>query len=300
MKNIGFLGLGVMGLPMAINLVKKSELQVIGYDVNEERTRLLKKQGGFSETDPELIFRKCDIIFLCMPTNEILAENVRAIINHSTPGTIVIDLGSTSPVVISRLYDETRDKDIHLIDSPVSGGEIGAINGSLVLMCGGDKSIFEKVKSLLFLLGNIVTYMGGSGCGSVAKLANNMIVACNIAAVAEAFSFAVKAGINPGTLFNAIKDGFAGSKIMNIKIPKIISGDFTPSARIAIHMKDLKNAKLLAQAMGVDIPLSNEVLGFMQELDDNGLANEDHCAIIRIYEDKMGVQVRLQPEEKEL
>lgn len=292
MKNIGFLGLGVMGLPMAVNLVKKSKFQIIGYDVCEERTILLKKQGGFS-AHPELILKTCDIIFLCMPTNKILAENVRAIINSSTPGTIVIDLGSTSPAVINRLYDEARDKNIYLIDSPVSGGETGAINGSLVLMCGGDENIFEQLKPLLFCMGSTVTYIGESGCGSVAKLANNMIVACNIAAIAEAFSFAVKAGIKPDTLFNALKDGFAGSTIMNIKIPKILSGDFAPSARIAIHMKDLKNAKLLAQAMGVNIPLSNEVLGFMQELEENGFVNEDHCAIARIYEERMGVQIRL-------
>lgn len=292
MKKVGFLGLGVMGLPMAINLLKKGNVRVIGYDVFEKRSDLLAEQGGIAESDPYHIFKTCQVIFLCMPTNELLAENVEQIISYAKPGTVVVDLGSTAPSLIKKLYEKAQIKGIHLIDSPVSGGDVGAINGTLVLMCGGDKAIFDQVQPLLACLGRTVTYMGASGCGSTAKLANNMIVACNIAAASEAFAFAVKAGIDPRTLFDAIKEGFAGSAIMNSKIPKIISGDFSPSARIAVHMKDLKNAKLLAQTMGVDIPLSNEVLGFMQALEAKGFVNEDHCAIARIYEEQMGVKIR--------
>lgn len=292
MKKIGFLGLGAMGLPMAINLVKKGNAQVLGFDISKKQLDLFVQSGGVSTSDPNEIFSTCQIIFLCMPTNELLAENVEKIRLIASPNTIIIDLGSTSPSIIRELYSKLKKQSIDLIDSPVSGGEVGAINGSLVLMCGGDKKIFDSIKYLLDFLGTTVTYMGKSGSGSIAKLANNMIVACNIAAACEAFAFAVKAGLNPHTLFDAIKDGFAESKIMNIKIPKIMSGDFSASARVAVHMKDLKNAKRLAEEMKVDIPLSNEVLGFMEQLEHEGHINDDHCAIARIYEEKMNIKIR--------
>ncbi|QIQ20575.1 NAD(P)-dependent oxidoreductase [Zophobihabitans entericus] len=292
MKTIGFLGLGVMGLPMAINLTKKSQYRVIGYDVFKERSDMLVAQGGIAETDPSIIFETCDIIFLCMPTNELLAANVEKIIQLAKPNTVVVDFGSTSPDIIQKLHKQALAKNIYLIDSPVSGGEIGAINGSLVLMCGGEKEVFDKIKPLLECVGSTVTYMGASGFGSIAKLANNIIVACNIASACEAFAFAVKAGLNPTTLFDAIKNGFAGSTIMSVKIPKIISRDFSASARIAVHMKDLKNAKQFSETLGVDIPLSNQVLGYMQELELKGYVNEDQAALARIYEERMKVKIK--------
>jgi 2-hydroxy-3-oxopropionate reductase len=159
-------------------------------------------------------------------------------------------------------------------------------------MCGGDKEIFDEVKPLLLTIGNSATYMGQAGCGSVAKLANNMIVGCNIGAVSESFAFAVKAGIDPEVLFNAIKGGFAGSEVMNAKIPKIISRNFEASARISVHQKDLKNAVNMAEELCVEIPMSKLVLDYMNEMEAQGKINEDHCAIAKIYEKNMGVEIK--------
>jgi 2-hydroxy-3-oxopropionate reductase len=175
------------------------------------------------------------------------------------------------------------------VDSPVSGGETGAVDASLVIMSGGDREVFNIVLPYLRRMGSTVTYMGGSGCGSTAKVVNNMLVGIHLAALGEAFCFAKKAGMDPQTLFDAIKNGFAGSAVMNLKAPRLINRDYSASARIAVHQKDLKNAKELAERLGVDIPLSMIVLDYMNQLEAMGKVNEDQCAVARIYEKAMGL-----------
>jgi len=292
MKKIGFIGMGIMGLPMASNLVKKSKLEIVGFDVVEEKRKIFKEIGGTPVDNTKEITNNCDIIFLCLPTNDLVKSSIQNIIDTKRKGTVIVDLSSTSPNVIREMYAKAKVTEISLIDSPVSGGEVGAIDGTLAIMSGGDKETFEQVEPLLRYIGSTVTYMGQTGCGSVAKLANNMIVGCNIAAVCEALAFAVKAGLDPEVLFTAIKDGFAGSAVLNSKAPKIISRNFEASARIAVHQKDLKNAVHLADELGIEIPISNMVLGFMNEMEADGRANEDHCAIARIYEKRMGIEIK--------
>lgn len=292
MKKIGFIGMGIMGLPMAINLVKKGGLSVTGYDVVEARRQIFKENGGVLVDNIDEIAKVCDIVFLCLPTNDLVKQNIQNIVSLGKMRTIIVDLSSTSPNVIREMYEVCQKAGISLLDSPVSGGEAGAISGTLAIMCGGEKQVFDEVNPLLHCMGQTVTYMGETGCGDVAKLANNMIVACNIGAVAEAFAFAVKAGLDPTTLFNAIKDGFAGSAVLDSKIPKIISRNFEASARIAVHQKDLSNALKVADELGVEIPLSKMVLEFMDEMERDGKAGEDHCAIARIYEKRMGIEIK--------
>ncbi|MDW5299732.1 MAG: prephenate dehydrogenase/arogenate dehydrogenase family protein, partial [Sedimentibacter sp.] len=293
-KKVGFIGMGIMGLPMASNLLKKSKLEIAGFDVVEEKRKTFKEIGGISVDNTDEITNTCDIIFLCLPTNDLVKSSIQNIIDTKRKGTIIVDLSSTAPNVIREMYAKAKDTEINLLDSPVSGGEKGAVEGTLAIMCGGDKEVFDRVEQLLHFMGTTVTYMGKTGCGSVAKLANNMIVGCNIAAVGEALAFAVKAGLDPEVLFTAIKDGFAGSAVFSSKAPKIISRDFEASARIAVHQKDLKNAVNLADELGIEIPISNMVLDFMNEMEANGKANEDHCAIAKIYEKRMGVEIKKQ------
>lgn len=292
MKHIGFIGLGVMGLPMAANLAKKSGLPVTGFDVSEDRRRMLMEAGAAATAEPETIYSQCDVIFLCLPTNELLDATVRRVVECAKPGAIIVDLGSSAPGVVRELETLVREKGMHLVDSPVSGGETGAKAGTLVLMCGGDETVFNTVRPLLLHMGSSATYMGKSGCGSVAKIANNMMVGIHLGALGEAFAFAAKAGLDPAVLFNAIKDGFAGSAVMTLKAPKIIDRDFSASARVAVHQKDLKNADRLASEMGVDIPLSRKILADMNRLEAEGRVNEDHCAVARIYEQDMGVEIK--------
>lgn len=292
MKTIGYLGLGIMGYGMTSNLIDKSGQTVYGFDpVPELRERFAKRGGTALETGDEL-YDKCDIIFECLPTNEIVKATVTDIINKAKPGTIIVDMGSTAPNIIKELYEEAKKKDIYLLDSPVSGGETGANGGSLVIMCGGDEEIFEEVKPYLIMMGKTATYMGGTGCGSTAKVANNMMVGIHLLAMDEAYAFAVKAGLNPHTLFDAIKGGFAQSAVMDLKVPKILSRDFSASARIAVHYKDIKNAMALAEHLGVDIPMTKIVKDQMTWMDEHGMINEDQCALVKYYEDAMGVEVK--------
>lgn len=288
---VGFIGMGIMGLPMAINIVKRN-LSVIGFDVVEEKRKIFEENGGISTDNTEHISKSCDIIFLCLPTNDLVKSNIQNIIKTGIKGTVIVDLSSTGPNVIREMYPKCKEAGIELLDAPVSGGEVGAIEGTLAIMCGGDEKTFDKVEPLLNYIGKTVTYMGSTGCGSVAKLANNMIVGCNIGAVSEALAFAVKAGLDPETLFNAIKDGFAGSAVLDSKAPKIISRNFEASARIAVHQKDLKNAINLADELNIEIPMSKMILDYMNEMEADGKVNEDHCAIARIYEKRMGVKIK--------
>lgn len=291
MVKIGFIGMGIMGLPMAINLVK-GNLSVIGFDVVEDKRKIFEENGGISTDNTELIMDSCNVIFLCLPTNDLVKSNIIQILNKGISGRIIVDLSSTAPNVIREMYPQCKRAGISLLDSPVSGGEAGAIAGSLAIMCGGDKEVFDVVEPYLKLIGKSVTYMGSTGCGAVAKLANNMIVGCNIGAVGEALAFAVKAGLDPTTLYNAIKDGFAGSAVFDSKAPKIISRNFEASARIAVHQKDLKNAVKLAEELNIEIPLSKMILGYMDEMEQDGKSNEDHCAIAQIYEKRMGIEIK--------
>ncbi len=292
MKKIGFIGMGIMGLPMAVNLVNKGNISVTGFDVVESKREIFEKSGGISVDSTDAIINSCDIIFLCLPTNDLVKRNIQQIIDTGKKDAIIVDLSSTSPNIIREMYPKCKEAGIGLLDSPVSGGESGATDGTLAIMCGGDKDVFDEVEPLLHYIGKAVTYMGSAGCGAVAKLANNMIVGCNIGAVSEALAFAVKAGLDPTTLYTAIKDGFAGSAVLDSKAPKIISRNFEASARIAVHQKDLINAVKLAEELNIEIPLSKMILDYMNEMEEDGRVNEDHCAIAKVYEKRMGVEIK--------
>lgn len=292
MKNIGFIGMGIMGLPMAINILKKSGQSVMGFDLMEASRARFQEAGGIATADANEIYASCDMIFLCLPKNELVESVVKEIIATGKQGTIIADFSSTAPAVIRGLAPQATAAGMTLLDCPVSGGEVGAVGGTLVVMCGGEEAVFHQVKSLLECVGSSVTYMGGTGCGDVAKLANNMIVGCNLIAVSEAFAFAVKAGLDPTVLYQAIRGGFAQNAVMDIKVPKIVSRDFSPSARIAVHQKDMNNAVKLAGEMGVEIPMSALVLNYMNRMEEAGLINEDQCALVKMFEQDMDVEVK--------
>ncbi len=292
MKKIGYLGLGVMGYGMTSNLIDKSGTAVYGFDPVPALRERFEKRGGTAFDKAEDLYRTCDIIFMCLPTNAIMKATTAEIMDTARPGTIIVDMGSTSPYIVRGLYAAALEKGFHLLDSPVSGGEIGANGGSLVIMCGGEKEIFDEVRPFLLMMGKSATYMGGSGCGSTAKLANNMMVGIHLSAMDEAFAFAVKAGLDPKVLFEAIAGGFAQSAVMDVKVPKILSRDFSASARIAVHLKDVNNALEMADHLGVEIPMTKIVKEQMDWMDEHGMIDEDQCAMVKYYEDAMGVEVK--------
>ncbi len=291
MKNIGFIGLGTMGLPMAIHISKKSGLPLTGYDISKTVGRKLKEAGGNFTENKNDIYQNCDVICLCLPKNELTESTIQESLSFAKENTILIDFGSTAPEIIRKLSQQCTEKQIHLLDCPVSGGEHGAIQANLALMCGGKKEIFDIALPILQCVGKNITYLGESGNGSIAKLANNMIVGGNLVAMHEAFAFAVKCGLNPQKLWEAIKEGFAQSAVLDVKMPKILQRDFTASAKIAVHQKDIKNAIHFAKTQNVSLPLSQLVLDQMLEMERLQLLDEDQCAMIKLYENDMHIIV---------
>lgn len=290
MKKIGFLGLGVMGFHMALNVSRKSELEVIGYDVSAEQLRLYQDAGGTAAENIEELYRTCDVILQILPTHDIIRHSVEEAIRLGRPGNVIVDLSSAAPDIILELEAKARAAGMFLLDSPVSGGNPMAQAGTLSIMTGGDQAAFERVKPVLSCMGTPV-YTGGPGSGDTTKLVNNMVGGAILVAIAEGYAFAAKAGIDLQTTFDATRGGFAGGPLYDNKVPKLLRRDFTPGARVAVHRKDILNAKHYAHKLGVDLPLTDVVMHVMDWMNDNGHINEDQAALVRYYEDKMQVTV---------
>ncbi len=291
MEQIGFVGLGIMGYGMAANLIEKSKNFIYGFDLAEEARRRFEKKGGKITETAEELYCHCDIICISLPTDTIVQHTVQEILRTARPGTIIIDFSSSSPTMIQQLAIEAVQKDMHILDAPVSGGEQMAWEGTLTIMVGGEKKIFSQLLPVLHMMGKTITYMGPSGCGCIAKVANNMMVGIHLLAVGEAFVFAKKAGLDPEVLFSAIKDGFAQSMVMDVKVPKILARDFQASARIAVHLKDIRHAEEMADTLGVKLVLTDIVREQMEWMERNGMIGEDQCALVKYYEHVMGVEV---------
>lgn len=290
MKKIGFLGLGVMGYHMAQNVARKMDVPVVGYDVSPKQLRLYQDGGGTAASSPEEIYQTCDVILQMLPTHETIIHSVEEAIRLAAPGTIIVDLSSASPDIIIRLAEAAEAADMALLDAPVSGGNPMAEAGTLSIMAGGRREAFRQVQPVLACMG-VPVYTGGSGSGDTTKLVNNMIGGAILAAIAEGYAFAAKAGIDLQTTFDATRGGFAGGPLYDNKVPKLLRRDFVPGARIAVHRKDILNAKHYAHKLGVDLPLTDVVLHVMDWMNDNGYIDEDQAALVRYYEAKMKVSV---------
>jgi 2-hydroxy-3-oxopropionate reductase len=290
---IGFIGLGIMGRPMAKNLINAGYKLVV-YDKFAKFDDLVKlgAEGGTSNKD---VASKSDIIITMLPNSPHVKEAILGeggVVEGIKAGTIVVDMSSIAPAASQEVGAALKAKNIPFLDAPVSGGEPKAIDGTLAIMVGGDQASFDKVKPILDKLGSSVTLVGDIGSGNVTKLANQIIVALNIAAVSEAFTLSTKAGVDPQKVFEAIKGGLAGSTVMNAKVPMILAGNFKPGFRVELHIKDLQNALDTAHNLNVPIPLTAGVMETLQFLKNDGHAASDHSAIVRYYEQLAKVEVR--------
>jgi 2-hydroxy-3-oxopropionate reductase len=290
---IGFIGLGIMGRPMAKNLIQAGYKLVV-YDkfAKFEDLTALGAEGAASNRDAA---SKSDIIITMLPNSPHVKEAILGpdgVIEGVKSGAVVVDMSSIAPAVSREVGAALKERGVGFLDAPVSGGEPKAIDGTLAIMAGGDKAVFERVKPILEKMGSSVTLVGGIGSGNVTKLANQIIVALNIAAVSEAFVLAAKAGVDPESVFAAIKGGLAGSTVMNAKVPMILEGNFNPGFRIELHIKDLQNALDTAHEMGAPIPLTASVMEILQSLKADGLAAKDHSALVRFYEKLAKIEVR--------
>ena len=296
MFKVGFVGLGIMGLPMCKNLLKA------GYEVTAfdpfakaalDEAVACGANRGESNAD---VASKSDVVITMVPNSPHVRAAVlgaAGVLEGAKPGLDIIDMSSIAPLESKAIAEECAKHGVNMIDAPVSGGEPKAIDGTLSIMCGGSKEIFDKYYDMLLVMGASAVHCGDvNGAGNTVKLANQIIVAVNIAACAEAYSLAAMAGVDPQKVFEAIRGGLAGSTVMNAKVPMMLDGNFKPGFRIDLHIKDLNNALDTGHGLGTPMLLTSHVQEMMQWLHNNGCGNDDHSAILKFYEKISGTEVR--------
>ena len=289
---IGLIGLGIMGKPMAKNLLKA------GYDltVNDRSQASVEDvvAAGARYATQQEIGERCDVVLTMLPNSPQVKEVMLAedgVDSHMKPGTVFIDMSSINPVASQEIASMLAEKGVEMLDAPVSGGEPKAIDGTLSFMVGGKQEIFETYKPLLETMGASVVRCGEVGAGNTTKLANQIIVACNIQALAEALTLAQKAGVDPQLVFEAIRGGLAGSTVMNAKAPVMIEGNDKPGFKIDLHIKDLNNALDCAHSVGAPVPMTAEVQEILQWMHNHEGGQKDHSAIAQYYEHLTGLRI---------
>ncbi len=291
---IGFIGLGIMGKPMAKNLLKAGH-ELVVYDVNDAPVQELVGTGAMAGSSARDVASRCRMVVTMLPNSPHVKEAVLGkdgVIHGAKAGDVLVDMSSIAPKAAQEISAELAKKGIDMIDAPVSGGEPKAIDGTLAIMAGGNPKVFEKVKDVLLKMGSSARLCGDIGSGNVVKLANQIIVALNIAAMSEAFVLAAKAGVDPEAVFTAIQGGLAGSTVLNAKAPMVLAGNYKPGFRIELHIKDLQNALDTAHELGVPVPLTGQIMEIMQALRVDGKQKDDHGGVIQFYEKLAGVKVR--------
>jgi 2-hydroxy-3-oxopropionate reductase len=284
--NIGFIGLGIMGKPMALNLLKAG-FPVKVYDIDEKARDVVVTAGATDARIPMEAAQESDIIITMLPNASIVEsvlfgdDGVEKSINK---GAIVLDMSSVSPVDTVKWADKFKNIGVSFIDAPVSGGEPKAIDGTMSIMAGGSKEAFQKVLPILQVMGKEITLVGDVGSGSTTKLANQILVNVTIAAMSEAVVLASKAGVDVEKMYQAIRSGLAGSSVLDAKIPHILDRNFAPGGRIDINHKDLMNVLKAGRSIGTPMPLTASVADMFQALIENGKRTDDHSGLIQYYE----------------
>lgn len=291
---IGFIGLGIMGAPMA------RRLRDAGNDVSiharrEASMRPLVQHGCRACGSPRELAEACDVIFIMVsdtPDVEAVVLGDFGVIEGARPGAVVVDMSSIAPLATQRMAAALAERGIEMLDAPVSGGEIGAIEGTLSIMVGGKAAIFERVRPLFEVLGKNIVHVGDHGAGQVAKLCNQIVVAATIAAIGEAFLLADKAGVDPAKVREALLGGFAGSRILDVHGRRMLEDNFKPGFKAALHQKDLRNAVDTARELGLALPGTALVTQWVNALVGSGGGDLDSAALLKVLERLAGHSLR--------
>ena len=285
MSNVGFVGLGVMGKPMALNLIKGGHTLFLTSRSGVPKE--LTDAGGKACASAKEVAQQADIIITMVPDTPDVDKvlfGANGIAEGLSKGKTVVDMSSISPMETKVFAQKINALGADYLDAPVSGGEVGAKAASLTIMVGGPEPVFERVKPLFELMGKNITLVGGHGDGQTCKVANQIIVALNIAAVGEALLFASKAGADPAKVRQALMGGFASSRILEVHGERMIKRTFNPGFRIGLHQKDLSLALSGARALGVALPQTAGAAQLMQVCSANGMQDLDHSALVRALE----------------
>jgi len=294
MTQIGFIGLGIMGKPMARNLLMAG-YSLIVYDLRPGQMAELQNAGAAAADSCRDAAARSEIIITMLPDGPDVESAILGkdgVLAGSRRGALVVDMSSISPNVSQKVAAACALQGVDFLDAPVSGGEPKAIDGTLSIMVGGASASFERARPILQKLGSAVTLTGPVGAGNTTKLANQIMVACNIAAMGEALVLATRAGLDPETVFNAVKGGLASSTVLNVKAPMLIGRNFKPGFRIELHEKDLRNALEAAESLKVSLPLTSLVQQMLIALVKEGKGQLDHSAIALFTERLAGVEVK--------
>lgn len=284
--NVGFIGLGIMGKPMALN-IQKAGHTVYAYDHHMKRADEVIAAGAKACASGKEVAEHADVVITMLqnsPNVESALFDENGVAEGLSAGKAVIDMSSIAPLASRDFAERLEKMGVDFMDAPVSGGEPKAIDATIAVMVGGKPEVFAKYEDLLHTMSSTVTLVGGIGAGNTTKLANQMIVAVNIAAISEAYSLAKKAGVDPENVYQAIRSGLAGSVVMDQKSEKIFKGDFTPGFRIELHIKDLQNALDTSHSVNVSTPFASLAMEVLQSLKAHGHQTDDHSGIAEWYE----------------
>ena len=284
MKKIGFIGIGLMGLPMAKNILK-SGYKLIAFNRSPNKADLLKEFGAEIAKSLGELVNNSDVIITMLTDDKAVDEvmNNQNFVENLKSGKILIDMSSVKPITAKKHANSLKLKDINYLDAPVSGGTIGADEATLAIMIGGDQNVFNEVKDLLKTMGN-PTLVGPVGSGQVSKLANQIIVGLTIGAVAEAVTLCEKAGADPIKMISALSGGWADSKVLQTHGKRMINKDFSPKGKTSTHLKDMNNILECANNFNTHLPISNLVKEMYKNLVENGCGNDDHSSLYKEIE----------------
>ena len=293
-RTIGFIGLGLMGKPMALNLMTAGYPLVV-QNRSPESAEELAGEGATVATDGREVAEGSDIVITMLPDSpdvqQVLAGE-DGVLEGIGPGKLVIDMSTISPVVASQLSERVREAGGSMLDAPVSGGDVGAIAGTLSIMVGGEAPDFERARPIFEVMGKTIVHVGPSGAGQVTKAANQVVVGAIIGAVSEALLLGSRGGVAPDKILDVLGGGLAGNRVMEVKREKYLTHDFTPGFRAELHHKDLGIAMSAAREYGLVLPLTAVVDQLFLAMRRKGWGREDHSGLLRILEDLADYQVK--------
>jgi 2-hydroxy-3-oxopropionate reductase len=288
---IGFIGLGIMGRPMARNLLKAGYPLVV-HSRSRGPVDEIVRAGAKVGSSPRDVAAQSDVLITMLPNSpdvELVALGRDGIIEGARPGLLFVDMSTISPIVSKKVGEALAAKSVKMLDAPVSGGEKGAIDGALSIMVGGDKAVFDAVLPIFQVMGKTITHLGPLGFGGFTKLANQIIVAVNLTALAEALTLAKKAGLDRDLTLTALAGGLAGSKCLDQKKPNYLADTYNPGFKIDLHFKDLGLIMESARALGVPLPTTAVVQELFSALRVKGRGGLDHSGVITLLEDIAGL-----------
>ncbi len=286
-EKVGFIGLGIMGKPMARNLMEAG-YDLVLYNRTREKAEELASEGAEVAADPSEVGEKCGVVITMLPDSPDVREVVAGesgLLEGINEGALLVDMSTISPVVTEELAQKVGERGASMLDAPVSGGDVGAIEGTLSIMVGGSEEDFERAKPLFDVMGSTVTHVGPTGAGQVTKAANQVVVALTIEAVSEALVLGSKGGVAPEKILDVLSGGLAGNKVMEVKREKFLSHTFDPGFRSELHHKDLGIALAASREYGVVMPVTAIVDQMLLEMKRKGWGGEDHSALLRVIED---------------